>query len=106
MEYAPASSFGWLDHDAAAADRMREVLAAFSEKSTIDALGFGVVRDALANRMFPATSTIQTRARYFFFVPWVFQHCEHLGLPARGLDAKTRELELELIESLRAGWSG
>ena len=103
VDYVPQSSFGWLDADDAAAERMREVLKAFDEKDTIDALGFGVVRDALANTMFPGTSTIQTRARYFFFVPWIYQQCERLALPPRELDAKVRELEIVLIESLRAG---
>ena len=51
-EYAPDSSFGWLDHDAAAAERMREVLQAFEEKSTVDALGFSAIRDALHGARF------------------------------------------------------
>lgn len=34
-------------------------------------LGFAPIRDAFADYFFPGTSTIQTRARYFLFVPWI-----------------------------------
>lgn len=104
VDYAPASSFGWLDYDEKAAQRMREVLRAFEEKNTIDSLGLGVVRDALADQLFPGTSTIQTRARYFFFVPWIYQHPELRDVAPREVDRKARELEVELIKSLRAGY--
>jgi len=52
---------------------MLDVINAFSEKDTRDELGFGSVRDAFADTLFPGTSTIQTRARYFLFVPWIYE---------------------------------
>lgn len=39
----------------------------------IDPLGLGPVRDALSETLFPGISTIQTRARYFPFVPWIYR---------------------------------
>jgi len=53
--------------------RVLEVIDLFREEDTRDELGIGVIRDAFADRLFPGTSTIQTRVRYFLFIPWVFQ---------------------------------
>ena len=45
---------------------------------TRDELGIGSVRDAFADMLFPGTSTIMTRARYFLLVPWTYQRLERL----------------------------
>jgi hypothetical protein len=99
------SSFTWLDHAPDDARRVREALAAFDEQGMVDPLGFGVVRDAFSELLFPGTSTVQTRARYFLLVPWVYRRLdtEHVS-PAAGA-ARARELEVELIESLLRGGS-
>lgn len=95
------SFFGWLDYDEREAQRMREVFAAFDEKDTIDSLGLGVIRDSISDQLFPGVSTIQTRARYFFFVPWVCQMLEAEQVPTGRFSERLRELEVALIESLR-----
>lgn len=97
----PQSQFGWIDYNEKDAQRMREVLAAFDDKGTIDSLGLGVVRDAIADQLMPGISTIQTRARYFLFVPWICRAMEadRVG-PAQFLQ-RLRQLETSLIESLR-----
>ena len=48
----------------------------FGEHDTRDELGIGSVRDAFADTLFPGTSTITTRARYFLLVPWTYQRLE------------------------------
>ena len=63
------SLLSWVDHDSAARERSLRILALFQEKETRDELGLGGVRDAFADRLFPGTSTIQTRLRYMLFVP-------------------------------------
>lgn len=98
---AAASFFGWLDYDERDAQRMREVFAAFDDKDTIDSLGLGVIRDSISDQLFPGISTIQTRARYFLFVPWVCQVLEAEQVPPGRFSARLRELEVALIESLR-----
>jgi hypothetical protein len=95
------SLFGWLDYDERDAQRMREVFAAFDDKETIDSLGFGVIRDSMSDQLFPGISTIQTRARYFFFVPWICQVLEAEAVPPGRFNARLREFEVALIESLR-----
>ncbi len=95
------SFFGWLDYDERDAQRMREVFAAFDDKDTIDSLGLGVIRDSISDQLFPGISTIQTRARYFLFVPWVCQILEAEQVPPGRFTARLREVEVALIESLR-----
>ena len=55
---------------------MHRILALFRERDTRDELGIGVIRDLLADELFPGTSTIQTRLRYMLFVPWIYQQLE------------------------------
>ncbi len=95
------SFFGWLDYDERDAQRMREVFAAFDDKDTVDSLGLGVIRDSISDQLFPGISTIQTRARYFLFVPWVCQILEAEQVPPGRFSRRLRELEVVLIESLR-----
>ena len=77
------------------------MLQLFSDKGTVDDLGIGTVRDAISNALFPGTSIIQTRARYFLFLPWIFQRAER-EYPQR-LVAKAADMERNLIEALRSG---
>lgn len=98
---ASQSFFGWLDYDERDAQRMREVFAAFDDKDTVDSLGLGVIRDSISDQLFPGISTIQTRARYFFFVPWICQILEAEAVPPGRFIARLKDLEVALIESLR-----
>lgn len=52
---------------------MREIVNLFSERESRDELGIGQVRDALSDALWPGTSTLFTRARYFVFIPWCFR---------------------------------
>lgn len=103
LPFVPTSSFGWLDHREEDADRMRQVLAAFDDKGTLDSLGIGQIRDAFADMLFPGTSTIQTRARYFLFVPWVYQGLEQDRVPAARAHDEARKREVRLIHALIRG---
>ena len=38
--------------------------------AALDELGIGLIRDGFSDLFFPGTSTIQTRAKYFFIVPY------------------------------------
>lgn len=42
-------------------------------------------------------------ARYFLFVPWLFQRLDEDGVEARAAAARTRQMELDLIQSLLRG---
>ena len=66
----------WIDLTASDRDRMRRVLDLFKEQGTVDEMGLGSLRDALADALFPGTSSIQTRARYVLFIPWLYQRLQ------------------------------
>ena len=70
------TSFTWLDYSEHERRQAMEIIDLFGEDETRDELGLGTIRDAFADLLFPGTSTIQTRARYFLFVPWVFLELE------------------------------
>ena len=72
------SAFVWLDYSERERRKMLDVVDLFREHDTRDELGIGSVRDAFADMLFPGTSTIMTRARYFLLVPWTYQRLEKL----------------------------
>lgn len=82
---------------------MLDVVSMFATQDTLDELGIGTVRDALADYFFPGTSTIQTRARYFLFVPWIYRELERKETAAAVVAGKARAQEMRLIQALIAG---
>ena len=94
------STLTWLDHDPAARERSLRILALFRERDTRDELGLGAIRDSFSDKLFPGTSTIQTRLRYMLFVPWVYRELEAKRVSADRFAARARRRELELIEPL------
>jgi hypothetical protein len=59
-----------------------------------------VVRDAFADLLVPGTNTIQTRARYFLFVPWIYVELERLRVPSAQAANRARKGEVALIDAL------
>lgn len=96
------STFGWLDTDSEQRQRMLEVVDLFKEEGTVDELGIGSIRDAIANALFPGTSVVHTRLRYVLFIPWLLQRAAHKATAAE-MSAEFRRLEYGLITSLLAG---
>ena len=70
------SALAWLDFSEHERRKALDVIDMFRERESRDELGIGTVRDALSDVLFPGISTIQTRARYFLFVPWIYQALE------------------------------
>lgn len=97
------STFTWLDYSEAERRKMLDVIAVFREKDTRDELGIGSVRDAFADTFFPGTSTIQTRARYFLFVPWMYRLLEQRKVRSAEVARVGRQFEIDLISGLIAG---
>jgi hypothetical protein len=96
------SSFGWIDHSEKQRRQVMEAIDLFREKDTRDELGLASIRDAISDRFFPGTSQLQTRARYFFFVPWIVQRYESANITAAELAKRVRDVEIGLIETLLA----
>ena len=93
-------ALSWIDHDQEARNRMERILAMFEERDTRDELGLGAIRDSFSDLLFPGTSTIQTRLRYFLVVAWVYQRLEKERVPSREINQRARDLELDIGEHL------
>ena len=91
---------GWLDLDGAASERVATLLRSLEEPGTIDSLGLGSIRDAFSDMLTPGTSTVQTRLRYFIFLPWIFRRLEDEGVRPSSFARKLRHYEAELIKRL------
>lgn len=79
-----------------------EVVDLFKEEGTVDELGIGSIRNALAVALFPGTSVLQTRLRYVPFIPWLMQRDGGQCLISE-MNARFRGLEYQLINALGAG---
>lgn len=94
------SSVAWLDTSVDEQRHVREVLSLFSTSESRDELGIGQIRDAFSDLLFPGTSVLQTRARYFLVVPWLYR----LGGARRSgknLAGWVEQRERRLIEVMR-----
>jgi hypothetical protein len=96
------SLIAWLDTSSEEQRRVRELISLFAQSESRDELGIGQIRDAFSDTLFPGTSVIQTRARYFLFVPWIYQDGRRRGLDGARLKAWADVRERRLIEALRA----
>ncbi|MXY21887.1 MAG: hypothetical protein F4Y49_11200 [Dehalococcoidia bacterium] len=74
----------------------------FSQRESRDELGLGRIRDALSDTLFPGTSVLLTRARYFLFIPWLFREGERRGFRGQRLSSWVERQERQLIGTLRA----
>jgi hypothetical protein len=91
------SMFVWLDYSERERRKMLDVVDLFREHDTRDELGVGSVRDAFADVLFPGTSTIMTRARYFLLVPWTYQRMEKQRIGSGQIAARARRAETDLV---------
>lgn len=104
MTTSPISTFTWLDYAEQDRQSMLDVLDAIDllrERDTRDELGIGTIRDGLAELLFPGVNTIQSRARYFLFIPWVYLELEHQRVPSNQIARRARDAEVALIEPLK-----
>jgi len=95
-----ASTLAWLDFSEHERRKTLDVIDLFREREARDELGIGTVRDALSDVLFPGVSTIQTRARYFLFIPWIYQSLERKKNVAPDIERLARREEIRLIDAL------
>lgn len=81
---------------------MVEVIARLGDHDTRDELGLGSIRDAFAELFFPGTTTLQTRARYYLFVPWLYRRFLQDRVPGSRIQERMRQEEIKLIRALQA----
>ncbi len=63
---------GWIDYSKEEKNRITTILSMLSEQGTLDELGIGTIRNAFSEALFPAVSTLYTRAKYFVLIPYIF----------------------------------
>jgi Family of unknown function (DUF6361) len=96
-----ASTLSWLDYSEEARRRVLDTIDLFRQRDTREELGLGSIRDGFAALFSPGTSTVQTRARYFLLVPWLYESVERRR-SGKSASVRARLAELDLIESLLA----
>src|SRR3990172_7519863 len=94
------STFAWIDHSEKQRRQILEAIDLFREKDTRDELGIAGIRDAFSDMLFPGTGALQTRARYFFFVPWMYLGFEAARVSSAEGARKGRAFEIGLIDRL------
>jgi len=87
------ASIGWIDFSTNDRDRVGSILDLLSPEGMVDELGIGTIRDALANQLFPGISTIQTRAKYFFIIPYILYDYQAAKPAQRKSKTPTKFLE-------------
>jgi len=94
-------NIGWVDFSKSDRDMVLTVLRQLSEPGALDELGIGTIRDAFADILFPGTSTIQTRAKYLYIIPYLCREIERMH-PLRPPEfiAALEQAELDLIDVL------
>lgn len=95
-----ASTLSWLAFSEKERRKALDVIDLFGDRDTRDELGIGTIRDAFADLFFPGISTIQTRARYFLFVPWIYTELERKRKDSREVPELARHAEVRLIHVL------
>ena len=63
---------GWIDFSRSERNKIMQTLKMLEESTALDELGIGVIRDAYADILFPGISTLQTKAKYFVLIPYLF----------------------------------
>jgi hypothetical protein len=95
------SALVWLSSSSAEIARARNILKALTPGGVIDELGFLILNGAFADRFYPAVTTPMTRARYFFFVPAIYQYIERSGMGVgRDVDRLSRNLQNDLLKAV------
>lgn len=96
---------GWIDFSKEDRQKALDVINLLSEQGTVDELGIGIVRDAFANCFFPGTSTVQTRAKYFFIIPRILKEAvdgrygKDIGRILKEIDADEKDCAKRLLNS-------
>ena len=93
------NQIGWIDFSPTHHNKVMLVMDLFKEQGVIDELGLGTIRDAISDLLFPGTSTIQTRAKYFLLIPWILQDIESRGRIDQ-LFSDLEESEISFVISL------
>lgn len=102
------SEVAWIVGSLLERDAALELLSLEGEAEPRDELGVGPLRDLLADAFFPGVTTLQTRAKYFLFVPKMYRVIEKRRRRQTSSADQVLELERDLLLRLRRSgdWEG
>ncbi len=95
------SELSWIDFSAEDKNSMLNVIDMFREQDTRDELGIASIRDAYSDFFFPGTTTIQSRAKYMLFIPWIYRRIEEKHSTPAKIAEKARNDEIQLVNCLK-----
>ena len=103
---------GWIDFSKEEREKVLDVINLLSEDGAVDELGIGIIRDSFANIFFPGTSTVQTRAKYFFIVPYILKEVEdgkygnNIDTILKKINEEEKQCAIKMLESDKDGVIG
>lgn len=71
---------GWVDYSRQERETIKELLKILGDSSSLDELGVGIVRDRISDLLYPGTSVLHTRAKYYILIPELFKKAMKSGL--------------------------
>ena len=92
---------GFIDFSTEERSKIIQTLSRLSDKQALDELGLGIIRDAYADILFPGISTLQTRAKYFLIVPYLFNLAKETSVSSgEELESWIQKQEDDLVSIL------
>lgn len=93
---------GWVDYSRQERETIKELLKVLGESSSLDELGVGIVRDSISDLLYPGTSVLHTRAKYYILIPELFKKAIKSGLTTRNaVRKKIDEYQDKIARALR-----
>jgi hypothetical protein len=93
---------GWVELSPKALRALRAGLQDQQGDGVVDEVGTLALHSAYADRLFPGTSVLHTRARYFFIVPWVYLELARKHRATEDVRKKKDRLFFEVTGALLA----
>ena len=75
---------GWVDYSREEKNKITAILRLLGTQGAVDELGIGTVRDYFSNQLFPGITVLQTRAKYFVLIPYLFADAARQKYARRG----------------------
>lgn len=93
---------GWVDFSREERRKITSIIKLLGTQMAVDEIGIGTIRDGFSELLFPGSSTVQTRAKYFVLVPQIFALAEKQKFKKRSdVAAWVHKQEDELVRIIK-----
>ena len=97
------ANIGWIDFSQSHRKQVLAIMDLYKDQGMVDEMGLGTVRDAFSDRIFPGTSTLHTRAKYFVLIPQMIMDLEKRNVKSAEFSRTLINEEKDMIFSLMKG---